>query len=155
MITEIHTIKVAAHKKRKLLGRGNASGHGSYSGKGQKGQRARSGGKGGLKLKGFKQNLLNLPKYKGMKSLNPANQLVATSMLEKVIADGDQITVAYLLEKKLIESGETRVKILFDKPITKKISLSGCRISAKAQAAIESVGGQVLTMEKKVRTKNK
>jgi large subunit ribosomal protein L15 len=52
-------------KKRKRVGRGNGSGRGTYSGRGQKGQRSRSGGKKGLKVKGLKTFIAQTPKRKG------------------------------------------------------------------------------------------
>ena len=66
MALSLHTIKKpkANSKKRKRIGRGNASGHGTYAGKGQKGQNARSG-VSGLKRKGMKQVLLRTPKKRG------------------------------------------------------------------------------------------
>ena len=74
----LHTIKPnkGETKKRKRVGRGNASGHGTYSGRGQKGQRSRSGGKSGLKRKGMKQILLQTPKLRGFKSDKPKNQVI-------------------------------------------------------------------------------
>ncbi|MFA6254919.1 MAG: hypothetical protein WC675_02675 [Patescibacteria group bacterium] len=50
----LHNLKVnkKARKKSKRVGRGNASGHGTYSTRGLKGQKSRSGGKGGLKRRG-------------------------------------------------------------------------------------------------------
>ncbi|MCK4554160.1 hypothetical protein KAU19_04310, partial [Candidatus Parcubacteria bacterium] len=66
----LHNIKPnkKAVKKRKRVGRGNASGHGTYSGRGIKGQRSRSGGKSGLKRLGMKMILRNIPKKRGFKS---------------------------------------------------------------------------------------
>jgi len=54
-------------KKRKRVGRGNSSGHGTYSTRGLKGQKSRSG-VSGLKRLGMRQVLLRTPKYKGFKS---------------------------------------------------------------------------------------
>ena len=55
--------KKGVRKKKRRLGRGNSSGRGTYCGRGQKGQRSRSGGKKGLKLKGFKQSLQKILKH--------------------------------------------------------------------------------------------
>lgn len=131
-------------KTRKRLGRGNASGHGTYSGKGQKGQRARSGGKGGLKLFGFRRTLLNTPKMKGMKPHEDTRE-VLLSTLEKSFADGDKITPAILLEKRIIDSLSDKVKIIggAKKPFGKKVELSGCLVSAGAKEAIEKAGGSI------------
>ncbi len=58
--------KIGSRHRRKRVGRGNASGHGTYSGRGIKGQRSRSGGKKGLKLKGLRHNIKNFPKLRGL-----------------------------------------------------------------------------------------
>src|SRR3972149_575319 len=55
----------ASRHRRKRLGRGTASGHGTYSTRGQKGQRARTGGRPGLKRLGFKKILQGIPKNRG------------------------------------------------------------------------------------------
>ena len=111
MVLELSNIGTKK-KNRKRIGRGNASGHGTYSTRGQKGQRARSGGKKGLKIKGFKQNLLNMPKYKGMKSPRLKAQLIMVSTLEKYFKDNEQVTPGSLLERGLVESMDRAVKIL-------------------------------------------
>ena len=134
-------------KKGKRIGRGNASGHGTYSTRGQKGQRARSGGRGGLKLKGFKQNLLNMPKFKGMKSPRPKAQLILISILEKCYHDGEQVTPGSLFERGLIESMDKPIKILIksaEDKLTKKLEITDCGISKSAQDLIEKVGGKIL-----------
>ena len=64
----LKNLKPKKAKKAKRVGRGNASGTGTYAGRGLKGQRSRSGGKGGLKLMGLKQTFSKLPKNKGFTS---------------------------------------------------------------------------------------
>lgn len=141
MTLQLHNIG-KKKKARKRLGRGNSSGHGTYSGKGQKGQRARSGGKGGLELFGFRRTLLNTPKMKGMKPRDKS-QVVLLSSLEKAFADGDKVFPASLLEKKLIRATWPSVKILVggNDKLTKKLEVIDCRVSAAAKALIEKAGG--------------
>jgi len=55
-------------KTRTRIGRGNGSGIGTYSGRGIKGQRARSGGKSGLTARAMKPYLLRIPKSRGFAS---------------------------------------------------------------------------------------
>jgi len=145
MILRLHNIG-KKKKANKRLGRGNASGHGTYSGKGQKGQRARSGGKGGLKLFGFRRTLLSTPKMKGMKPRDKS-QVVLLSTLEKVFANGDKVTPATLLEKKLIRATWPSIKILVgaNDKLTKKLDIADCRVSAAAKGLIEKAGGTTPT----------
>ena len=86
MTLSAHTISgnKSASPRKKRVGRGNASGRGTYATRGLKGQRSRSGGKGGLKLRGFKQSLQKVPKLRGFKSPNPANQTVSLGTIERV-----------------------------------------------------------------------
>ena len=148
------TYNKKSRKKRKVVGRGNASGHGTYSGRGSKGQRARSGGKKGLKLKGFKRILLNLPKFKGLKPVLP-KQEVTLSDINKNFTDGSQITPQILAEKNLVKNPRLPVKILNTGEISIKIEVQSCLVSKGAKAAIEKAGGQVEVEAPKVEVENK
>jgi len=142
MSLSLNTIK-NTKKKKQRVGRGNASGRGTYCTRGLKGQRARSGGKSGLKLKGFKRNLLNLPKYKGTKSIRPNNQIVKLSDLEKSF-DNEKVTPGTLFEAGFIASMDLPVKILYDIDVKKKFEVFGCLLSKTARVAIEKAGGSVI-----------
>ena len=135
-------------KSRKRLGRGNSSGRGTYCTRGLKGQRARSGGKKGLKLKGFKQNLLNLPKYKGTKSIRPNNQVVKLSEIEKEYKKDEQVTPGTLLEKGLISNIKKPVKILSVGKLSKSVEIFDCLLSAKAKELVEKAGGKINIVKK-------
>jgi large subunit ribosomal protein L15 len=76
-----------AFKKRKRVGRGNASGHGTYSTRGLKGQKSRSG-VSGLKRLGMKKQLLAVPKRRGFVSRHPKAQPVSLLALTKAFKDG-------------------------------------------------------------------
>jgi len=144
-LLQLHNLtkSVQTKKKRKRVGRGNASGKGTYSGRGLKGQRSRSGGKKGLKLKGFKRNLLNLPKFKGNKSLRPNNQVVGLAELNQEFKADDKVNPAVLLKKGLISNNKAKVKILNKGEISVKLKVSGCLVSKAAKQAIEKAGGLV------------
>lgn len=114
MTLSLHTIKPAkgSTKKKKRIGRGNASGHGTYSGRGLKGQKSRSGGKNGLKRLGMKTILLNIPKKRGFKSQKPKNQVVNLADINKCFKDGDVVDCHSLLKAGLIGTIKLPVKIL-------------------------------------------
>ncbi len=116
-------------KPRKRVGRGNASGHGTYSTKGQKGQRSRSG-VSGLKRLGMKAQLLQIPKSKGFKSLKPKNQVVAISAINSHFKDGDVVNGASLFEKKLIASATLPVKVLGKEKLAVKVKFERIKMSA-------------------------
>lgn len=137
------------NKRKKRVGRGNASGHGSFSTRGIKGQRARSGGKRGLRIKGFKKTLLGVPKFKGMVSHYAKSQPVQLSVLAKHFEDGDQVTPGVLYEKKLINKVNGSVKILKDMDkFEKKLEIFGCEMSAGARELIEKAGGKLISVGK-------
>ncbi len=135
-----------AKKKKTRVGRGNGSGHGTYCGRGKKGQKARSGGKGGLKLKGFRRTLLTMPKFKGMKPRYPKKQVVLLSTIEKLFSVGEVVSPQTLFDKRVIDKKSLPVKVLLAKKqesLTKKLELTGVIVSQKAKEVIEKAGGKV------------
>jgi len=150
MAITLHNLKPAkgARRRKIRLGRGNASGRGTYSTKGQKGQRARSGGRSGLKLKGLKRRLLNLPKIGGFKSKYSKLAGVNVGVLNEYFKDGERVTLARLRQLGLLDRGVT-AKILGDGELKKKVIVVGLKVSAGALDKIKSAGGTVLAkMEK-------
>ncbi|MDO8669135.1 MAG: 50S ribosomal protein L15 [Candidatus Buchananbacteria bacterium] len=127
-------------KRRKRVGRGGK--RGSYSGKGMKGQKARSGGRSGLKALGFKQTMQRVPKSRGFKSLKAKLAVVNLSDLDKIFKEGDKVTAKELIKTGLITSAKNGVKVLGSGKLSKKISVSANAFSASAKAAIEKAGGQ-------------
>lgn len=138
-----HELKPKMKKKRrKVLGRGDSSGHGSYSTKGAKGQKARSG-VGGLKLLGMRHIVLSTPKLKGFRSIHPKSQVITPGQLDKNFEDNGAVEPKILLEKNLIRTLDADVKIISGGKLSKKLSIKGCKVSAGAKAVIEAAGGKV------------
>ncbi len=162
---ELHTLKPfkGAAKSRKRVGRGLGSGHGAYSTRGVKGQRARSGGSKGLKARGLKMFLLRVPKVGGFTSIYPKAHGVNVELLEKHFASGEVVTPATLIEKDVIRVHGMRkagtptvhVKILGSGKLTKKLTVQGCDVSATARGKIEKVGGTIQERTQKVQPKKK
>jgi len=109
----LNTIKKSSgtRQKNKRVGRGNASGHGTYSTRGQKGQKSRSGVTG-LKRLGMKKQLLQIPKSRGFRSLQPKNQVVSVSAINSNFKNDETVSPETLLAKKMINSSTLPVKIL-------------------------------------------
>jgi large subunit ribosomal protein L15 len=138
MTLRLHTIKPAkgSTKKRKRVGRGNASGHGTYSGRGLKGQKSRSGGKNGLKRLGMKTTLLNIPKKRGFKSQKPKNQVVNLADINKYFKDGDTVDPQSLLKAGLIDTIKLPVKILGKGELKlKNVKFEGVKMSESVKRA--------------------
>lgn len=123
-------------KPRKRVGRGNASGHGTYSTKGQKGQRSRSG-VSGLKRLGMKAQLLQIPKSRGFKSHKPKNQVVAISAINSSFKDGDVVNRAALFDKKLISSVSLPVKVLGKEKLAVKVKFEKIKMSASVSEQVK------------------
>src|SRR5918998_3215248 len=127
----LHNLKPAQPRKaRKRVGRGLASGKGRYSGRGIKGQKARSGSH---KMRaGFEggQNpiYMRLPKQRGATSADAmpigphrtSTQPVNLRDLERVFDDGAEVTLEALVEKRLIKNTRTDVKVLGNGELKKK-----------------------------------
>lgn len=129
-------------KKKKRVGRGNASGHGTYSTRGIKGQKSRSG-TSGLKRLGFKRILQETPKFKGQKRRNPKMEIVNLDILEEHFQAEDVVTPQKLLEKSLVSTLRHGVKILGRGSLSKKLHVTADAFSKKAKEAIEKAGGEI------------
>lgn len=144
MTMTLHTIKpaVGSSRKEKRVGRGNASGHGTYSTRGVKGQRARSGGRKRLKLLGMKRIIAQMPKSRGFLSHKPRAAAVQLSALAASFGAGSTVTLALLKTKGLVPSSAPRAKIIGGGKVA-SFTVKDIKVSAGARAAIEAVGGHV------------
>jgi len=146
MTISLHNVKAdkALHKTRKRVGRGNASGHGSYSTRGVKGQKARSG-VSGLKRLGMKQQLLSIPKTRGFKSHFTKDQVVNLGQINKVFKDGQNVTPMALARLNLVDKPSAVVKILAQGELTvKNLTFKDFKMSESAKEAIIKAGGKII-----------
>ena len=144
MKVALHTIQPAkgSKKSRKRVGRGLAS-KGTYAGRGNKGQRARSGGRNGLRKKGLRPILLSIPKARGFTSLETKPSILNVGQLNTVFSEGTHITPKLLLDKNLIREKKHGVKILGSGNLQVKLTIEGCQISLSAKEKIEAAGGSI------------
>jgi len=134
-----------SHKRRRRLGRGPGSGHGKTSGRGHKGQHARSNGKGAGFEGGQMPLIRRVPKHGFTNIFREPFAVVNVGTLE-ALADagtGDTVTVDLLRERGLIRKSATRVKILAEGEITRSLKVQVHAVSTSARAKIEAVGGTV------------
>jgi len=146
MPLSLHTIRPAkgAIKKKKRIGRGNASGHGSYSTRGLKGQRSRTGGRNKLKRLGFKKILAQTPKLRGFKSAKPKNQVVNLNEINRHFSAGAKINAVSLLKAGLVNIATAPIKILGQGELRlKNLEFQGVKLSDSAKAQIEKLGGKI------------
>lgn len=149
---QLHEIKrTHKNKKRKLVGRGGK--RGTFSGRGTKGQKARSGHRIRPQLR---DEIKKLHKKRGFgmhraESVNDSKlkaYAVNLGALETLVKDGDAVNPAFLLQKGFLGRKEARmVKVLGGGKFTRKITLSGCAVSESAKKAIEAAGGTIQKMQ--------
>ena len=147
MSLSLSTIRPArgSARNKKRIGRGNASGHGSYSTRGQKGQRSRTGGRNKLKRLGFKQILAATPKNRGFKSAKSKNQVVNLKDLNDNFSAGAKINPISLLKAGLVQNVQEKIKILGQGELTlKNLEFSGVKMSDSVKAQIEKMGGKII-----------
>jgi large subunit ribosomal protein L15 len=125
-----------SYKNNKRVGRGNASGHGTYSTRGLKGQKSRSG-VSGLKRLGLKKQLLQIPKSRGFRSQHPKNQVVSVKAINHNFKDGEVVSPDALFSKKLIPSASLPVKILGKEKLSVKVTFSHIQMSAGLSGQIK------------------
>lgn len=144
MTLALHTIKPkkGSKKRRKRIGRGNASGRGTYSTRGLKGQKARSG-VSGLKRLGMRRLLLSIPKKRGFKSLAPKARGINVGRINKLAQPEETITWAYLVKLGIIDKQDKKVKILGEGMVDKPFKVKDIPVSKSAEEKIIAVGGSV------------
>lgn len=132
-----HELKVAKKKAKKRIGRGNGSGHGTFSTRGCKGQNSRSGGGKGAMFEGGQTPLIRkMPKLRGFKNPNKIKaKVINLETLEKHFQENDTVNLESLFAKKLIAKKTEHVKILGMGTLTKKLKIE-LPISKKANAKI-------------------
>lgn len=142
---QLHTIAPGegARSRKKRVGRGEGSGKGKTAGRGTKGQRARAGGKSGLKLKGMKRMLLRIPKTRGFKSgkIHPAT--VTLAQLEQWFQNGATVEVKTLKKRNLIPQNVPGAKVVKTGDLKKSLTLKDLTTTPGAREAIEKAGGKI------------
>jgi len=147
---KLHEIRdnEGAHKRRMRVGRGIGSGKGKTSGRGVKGQKARTG----VSLHAFEGGQMplyrRLPK-RGFKPINPT-KLVEVNLwqLQEAVdagkLDGSMpIDAAVLVASGVLRRSRDGVRLLGEGELKAKLTLKLAGISAKAKAAVEAAGGSI------------
>ena len=133
--------------KRKRIGRGDGSGHGTYSGHGVKGQKARSGG--GVRL-GFEGGQLpitkRLPRKRGFTNRFKTEYSIVNLGELGGFAPGSKVGPRELLEAGLVKSVKQPIKILSDGEINQPLVVRADKFSAAAQRKIVAAGGSIEEM---------
>ncbi len=128
---------------RNRVGRGTSSGNGKTAGRGQKGQKSRSGGGVRLGFEGGQTPLfMRLPK-RGFTNINRKEYAVVNLDVLNRFEDGTEVTPALLVESGIIKDEKAGIKVLANGELTKKLSVKAAKFSKSAQTAIENAGGSI------------
>lgn len=142
-----HTLRPnpGSKKEKRGLGRGDSSGHGSFSGRGGKGQTARSGGRLHPRFEGGQTPLIRrLPKLKGFKNFNKVPyQAVNVDRLNS-FDDDSTVDIVALFEKNIISRKNLPVKLLASGDLNKKLTVKVDACSKEARKKVEAKGGTII-----------
>ena len=141
----LNTLKPQTGSKpaAKRVGRGIGCGSGKTCGRGQKGQKSRTGGYHKTGFEGGQMPLQRrLPKIGFNSRLSAVTAEIRLQELEKV--DADVVDLDALLAANLISKNIKRAKVIDSGKIEKAISVKGLGLTKGARAAIEAAGGKVL-----------
>ncbi len=147
-----HSLKpnAGSKKTRKRVGRGGKTG--TYSGRGMKGQNARTGGGVRPGFEGGQTPLLRrMPKLKGFRNPNKVTYFpVNLGQLEKLFNDGDTVDTKALVEKGVMKKAAP-IKVLATGDLKKKLTVTADLASEAAIKKIEKAGGKI-TLTKQTKT---
>lgn len=133
-----------AIKRSKRVGRGPGSGHGKTSGRGHKGQMARSGGGVRPTFEGGQTPLFrHLPKIGFSNAKFKIRYAVINVGDLEQFKEGTIITPELLKEKGILKKQLDGVKVLGDGVLTKKLTVKAHQFSTTAKDKIETVGGKI------------
>jgi large subunit ribosomal protein L15 len=141
---KLHELQPApgSRKERNRVGRGIGSGNGKTSGRGQKGQNARSGGGVRIGFEGGQTPLFRRLPKRGFTNINRKEYAIVNLDKLNRFEDGTEVTPELLLETGVISKLKSGVKILGKGQIEKKLTVKAHKFSASAKEAIEAAGGK-------------
>ncbi len=130
-------------KSRKRVGRGDGSGHGTYSGRGCKGQKSRSGHKMRPGFEGGQLPLIKrLPQKRGFINIFRTEYSIVNISKLNIFEPGSEVTPDKLVAARIVKSLRHPIKILADGDINRPLVVKANKFSAAAKAKIEAAGGQ-------------
>ncbi len=149
----LHTLSPAegSTKERKRVGRGKGSGSGKTSGRGQKGQKSRSGShnmrpgfEGGQMPLYMRMGKLRGPHMKKSMPMGPfrtSNEIVNVSDLAERFEAGSDVTPATLVVAGLLKNTKEPVKVLGEGELSHPLNVTAHGFSRSAREKIEAAGG--------------
>jgi len=141
-----------SNKKKKRVGRGSGSGFGKTAGRGNKGQKSRSG----VAIKGFEGG--QMPLYRRLpkrgfnnyfsKKIQTINFNQILNIIKKYNLKPNEIKENYFFEKKILNKSKGSLKLLNVGELTSAINIEVSFSSKKAIEKVEKLGGSILLTKK-------
>jgi large subunit ribosomal protein L15 len=147
---KLHELKPArgSTKRRKIVGRGRGSGHGTTAGRGGKGQTARTGSSIPAWFEGGQMPLIRrLPKRGFTNIFKKEYAIINVETLER-FEPGQEVTPELLVSKGLLRARNDGVKVLGEGALTKPLTVHAHKFSQSAAVKIEAAGGKVQVIER-------
>jgi len=144
----LHNLKSApgAVKNRKRIGRGPGSGFGKTAGRGQNGQKSRTGYHRNLAFEGGQMPLIRrIPKRGFTNIFKQRFNIVSLDALAKTGLD--EVTIADYFARKLARNKRAKIKVLGDGKLTRKMTIHAHQFSHSALAKIKKAGGQAVVFK--------
>jgi large subunit ribosomal protein L15 len=142
---ELKNVKGAIHRKKRV-GCGEGGGHGKTSGRGGKGQSARSGSSIRPGFEGGQMPLYRKLPHRGFNNYEFRTEIAVLNVgdLAKLDASLTEVNAEVLAKAGLIRSGEAGLKILGDGEISRALKVTAGKFSETAKAKLEKAGGQAI-----------
>jgi large subunit ribosomal protein L15 len=142
---KLHELQPAegSRKVRNRVGRGTSSGNGKTAGRGQKGQKARSGGGVRLGFEGGQTPLFRRLPKRGFTNVNRKEYAVINLDILNRFEDGTEVTPVALVEAGIVKNEKAGIKVLGNGSLDKKLTVKAAKFSKHAQETIEAAGGSI------------
>jgi large subunit ribosomal protein L15 len=146
-LNNLHPAKGSTHRKKRL-GRGPGTGLGKTSGRGEKGQKSRSGYSMKIGFEGGQMPLhRRLPK-RGFTNIFKKKWIeVSLAALEKAFAENDEVTPEVMHHRGIIKKAKHDIVVLGNGDVSKSLKVSAHRFTKSARAKIEKAGGAVTVIQ--------
>lgn len=140
---KLHTLHPAegSRKSRNRVGRGQGSGNGKTSGRGQKGQKARN--KVPLGFEGGQTQLFRRLPKRGFNNITRKEYAVVNVESLNRFEDGATVNPAALVEAGLVKNEKDGIKVLGNGQLERKLTVQAAKFSKSAEEAITNAGGSV------------
>ena len=142
---KLHTLKPAegSRQERNRVGRGQGSGNGKTAGRGQKGQKQRSGGGVRLGFEGGQTPLFRRIPKRGFNNINRKEYAVVNLETLNRFEDDTTVTPALLVESGIVKKELSGIKILGEGQLERKLTVQAAKFSKAAEEAITAAGGSI------------